>query len=275
MDHEIYNDLVPEIHYFIHRISTPTWLIEESRIDFVDLTYIVGGRAEYSVDSVVFPVKAGDLVCIPSGALRSAIGFPEDPVESYCVNGRMRLLSGGDIKLPFPVKTHIGMHPEIIDLCRELNAEWLSRDTGYGMRVRAIWLMILQRYFQLIVYKNDPSTVDNRIRKVLRYVIDHYTDPLTVQGMADLIGLSPWYFGNFFKKETGVSFRQYLTSIRLNHAEDMLRSGEYNVSEVAAACGFSNIFYFCKVFKESRGITPSRVIRSGKIENGERKEYDE
>lgn len=261
MDTEIFNDLVVEVNYFIHRISTPTWLIEESRIDFVDITYIVGGKAEYSVNSVNYPVKAGDLLCIPQGALRSATGFPDDPVESYCVNGRMRLLSGGNIAIPFPVVSHIGLHPEIIDLYRALNAEWLSRDAGYGMRVRATWLMVLQRFFQLLIYKNDPSMVDNRIKKVLRHVIDHYTDPLTVQNMAEFIGLSPWYFGNFFKKETGTTFRQYLTSIRLNHAEDMLRSGEYNVSEVAAACGFSNIFYFCKVFKESRGVTPSRVIR--------------
>lgn len=263
MDTEIYNDLIAEVSYFIHRISTPTWLIEESRIDFVDVTYIVGGKAEYCVNSVTYPVKAGDLLCIPKGALRSAIGFPDDPVESYCVNGSMRLLCGEDIKLPFPVKTHIGMYPDIIDLYRALNAEWLSRDAGYGMRVRATWLMIMQRYFQLMIYKNDPSRVDNRIKKVLRYVIDHYTEPLTVQGMAEFTGLSPWYFGNFFKQETGMTFKQYLMSIRLNHAEDMLRSGEYNVSEVAAACGYSNIFYFCKVFKESRGVTPSSVIRSG------------
>ncbi len=275
MDYEVFNDLVAEVNYFIHRISTPAWLIEESTIDFVDVTYIVRGKAEYSINSVDYLVKAGDLLCIPNGALRSAVGFADDPMECYCVNGRMRLLHDGEVALPFPLITHIGINPEIIDLYRELNAEWLSRDAGYGMRVRAIWLMILQRYFQLIVYKTDPSTVDNRIKKVLRYVIDHYTDPLTVQGMAELIGLSPWYFGNFFKKETGVSFRQYLTSIRLNHAEDMLRSGEYNVSEVAAACGFSNIFYFCKVFKESRGITPSRVIRFGKAKTEAARERDE
>jgi len=269
MGNEIYDDLIAEVDYFNHRISTPAWFIEESHIDFVDVTYIVRGKAEYSINSVNYTVTAGDLLCIPKGSLRSAIGFPDDPVECYCVNGRMRLLYGGDIALPFPLVSHIGLYPDIIDLYRELNAEWLSRDAGYGMRVRATWLMILQRYFQLMVYKNDPSNVDNRIKKVLRYVIDHYPDPLTVQSMAELVGLSPWYFGNFFKQETGTSFREYLTSIRLNHAEDMLRSGEYNVSEVAAACGFSNIFYFCKVFKESRGITPSSVIRCGKDENQE------
>ena len=263
MKYEIFDNLVTGMNYFNHRIATPAWFIEETHIDFVDVTYFVRGKAEYSINSVRHTVSAGDLLCIPKGALRSAVVFPGDTMECYSVNGRMYLMDGGDIALPFQLISHIGIYSDIIDLYRELNAEWLSRDPGYGMRVRAIWLMILQRYFQLLIYKNDPVSVDNRIKKVLRYVIDHYSDPLTVQSMAELVGLSPWYFGNFFKSNTGMSFREYLTSIRLNRAEDMLRSGEYNVSEVAEICGFSNIFYFCKVFKENRGVTPSSVIKFG------------
>ncbi len=264
MNLEIYDDLISGVEYFIHRISTPNWCIEESTIDFVDITYIIGGKAEYSINSVSYLVKPGDLICIPKGSLRSAIGFPENPIDSYCFNGQICLMSGKDIDLPLPHVSHIGLYPDIVDLYREMNATWLSRDAGYGMRVRAVWLMILQRFFQLMVYNNDPNTVDTRIKKVMRHVVEHYADPLTVQSMSDLVGLSPWYFGNFFKKETGSSFKEYVTSIRLNHAEDMLRSGEFNVSEVAEICGFTNIFYFCKVFKENRGITPSSVIKFGK-----------
>lgn len=263
MGYDRYNDLIAEVGYFNHRICTPTWDLPESVIDFVDITYIIRGKAEYWVDGVSYPVGVGDLLCIPRGSRRSAVGSAGDPMECYSVNGKMKTFYGEEVILPFPVVSHIGVHPGIVSLYRTLNADWLARDPGYGMMARGTYLMILQRYFQLIVYKKDTSTVDKRIKRVLRYVLDHYAEPLTVQGMGEMIGLSPWYFGSFFKSETGVSFRQYLTSIRLNHAEDMLRSGEYNVGEVAAACGFSDTFYFCKVFKECRGVTPSAVIRSG------------
>ncbi|MFA9380594.1 MAG: helix-turn-helix domain-containing protein [Acetanaerobacterium sp.] len=260
----MYDDIVAEVGYYNHRSCTPTWETEEDRINFVDITYIMKGQAEYKVDSKKYIVSAGDLLCIPKGSIRSAISSPDDLMECYCVNGKVHDLNGGEIKLPFPVVCHIGLQQDIISLYRDMNAEWLLRDPGYNMKVRAIYLMILQRFFQLIIYKNDSSTVDKRIKRVLRYIIDHYAEPLTVQGMADFTGLSAMYFGNFFRKETGMSFRQYLTSIRLNHAEDMLHSGEYNVNEVSVACGFSDIFYFSKVFKESRGISPSKLIRSGR-----------
>ena len=77
-----------------------------------------------------------------------------------------------------------------------------------------------------------------------------------------MTNLSPLYFGTLFKQETGLTFRQYLTNIRINQAENLLSSGMYNVSEAAAECGFSDVFYFSKVFKEHRGISPSEVIKS-------------
>ncbi len=261
---ENYDDIVMDIGYYNHRRCTPTWKVEESVINFVDITYVIKGIGTYTINSTSYTVTSGDLLCIPKGSKRSATVIPEDLMECFCTNGNVFNLNGDEVTLPFPVVTHIGVHQDIISLYRDLNAAWLLRDPGYHMKVRALLLMILQRYFQLIVYQNDTSTVDKRINRVLRYMIDHYAEPLTVQSMAEFSGLSAVYFGSFFQNETGVPFRQYLTSIRLNHAEDMLHSGEYNVSEVAAACGFSDIFYFSKVFKESRGVPPSAVMRSGK-----------
>jgi YesN/AraC family two-component response regulator len=97
---------------------------------------------------------------------------------------------------------------------------------------------------------------------ILQHVLDHYYEPLSVKEMAKMTNLSPLYFGTLFKQETGLTFRQYLTNIRINQAENLLSSGMYNVSEAAAECGFSDVFYFSKVFKEHRGISPSEVIKS-------------
>ena len=233
-------------------------------IDFVDITYVVAGEAEYMIDHAPHRVSAGDLICIPKWAHRSAISFPERPMECYCVNGQVFEPGIGDAVLPLPLVSHIGLHQDIIDLFRDLNAAWLLRDPCGGLQVRALYMMILYRFCQIILYKDVGIAYDARVQKALRHMLDHYGDPLTVQAMAKMLGLSTLYFGSLFKRETGFSFRQYLSSIRLNHAEDMLGSGEYNVNEVAIACGFSDVFYFSRVFKENRGIAPSRVLRARK-----------
>jgi len=68
------------------------------------------------------------------------------------------------------------------------------------------------------------------------------------------------YYGNLFKKALGMTFKQYLISLRLNHAENMLRSGEANVGDAALQSGFSDIYYFSKLFKEKKGIPPSKLL---------------
>ncbi|MDR1541687.1 MAG: AraC family transcriptional regulator [Clostridiales bacterium] len=263
-EEEACNDLVVEIEYYNHRICTPAWTIIEQRIRFVDVTYIIRGSAEYMINGEKVTASAGDLLCIQAGSLRSAASHPDNLMECYSVNGRVSDVSGKEMEMPLPLLTQIGMQQDIINLYQDLNATWLLRDPGYVMRARALYMIILHRYFQLILYKDYAKNHDNRIQKVLRYIINHYSEPLTVSGMAEMAGLSSLYFGNFFRQETGLTFKQYLTSIRLNHAEDMLASGEYNVNEVAEACGFPDIYYFSKIFKKNRGISPSMLIYSGK-----------
>lgn len=258
-----YTDYMPEIMYYVHRKCTYNWVIEQGCIDFIDLTYVAAGSAVYQIGSTNYRVTAGDLLCIPNGSVRSAAVIPDDLMECYCTNIGLRNQSGAEVALPFPLICSIGYRPDIIALYRDLNAEWLRRSPGFRLKVHAVMLTILHRYFELIVYKQDSGLMDKRVKKLLRYIADHYTEPMDVKELAKLAELNPVYLGNLFKQSTGMTFRQYLTSIRLNHAEDMLRSGEYNVNEAAALCGFSDVFYFSKVFKEKRGCAPSLIYRNG------------
>ncbi len=261
---EIMDNLVATVDYYNHRISTPTWHIADEIIDFVDVSYVVSGQAEYIINSKKYPVTAGDLICVPAGSRRQAVTNPNSTVELFSINGKIKDLNGHDVRLPFPVVSSIGLHKDLTALYAELNTVWKLRDPGYTMRARAIYLMLLQRYFQLIVLRKDTSIMDIRIKKVLHHIANHYHEPLTVQNMAEMVNLSDMYFGNLFKKETGMSFRSLLTSIRINHAEEMLYSGEFKINEIAEACGFSDVFYFSRLFKENRGFAPSQAIRSKK-----------
>lgn len=262
MDPAEYGDYAPQVDYYVHRVCTPSWEIEESITGFIDLTYVTNGSALYFIGEKIFKVSAGDLLCIPKGSLRSASSVPEDLMECFSINFTLHNHLGEEKSLPFPIICRVGHQPDIIALYRDMNAEWLRRAPGCQMKVRAIALMILQRYFELIVFKTNSGLIDNRIKKSIRYITDNYARPITIQDLAQITGLNSVYLGNLFKLSTGMTFRQYLTSIRLNHAEDMLRSGEYNVNEAALMCGFSDIFYFSKVFKENRGISPSKVVKS-------------
>lgn len=265
ISYDYLNDINVTVDYYNHRICTPSWGIQDGITDFVDITYVISGQAEYNINGCRYTVTSGDLLCIPSGSRRSAISVPEALMECYSVNGKIRNIDGQDITLPLPLIHHIGLHRDILDLYSNLNTVWTLKDPGYKLKARGIYLMILHRYFQIIIYQKDTGIMDTRIKKVLNYMSNHYNEPLTVQKMAAMFNLSDMYFGNLFKQETGMSFRNFLTLIRVNRAEEMLYSGEYKIHEVADACGFNDVFYFSRVFKKHRGISPSDALRKHKI----------
>lgn len=270
MEFDFLENINATIVYYNHRISTPSWCITDDFIKFVDLTYIIKGQSEYTINNKKYCVKSGDLLCIPMGSRRSAVSCPENLMEAFCANIIIRDVKGDHVALPLPLISNIGQHRDIIALFHDLNYVWRLRDPGYILKARAIIMMIMHRYFQLILYQTDISIIDKRIRKVMHYISNHFKESLTVRKMAELVNLSDMYFGNLFKQETGISFHKFLNSIRMNHAEDMLRSGEFKVSEIADACGFSDVFYFSRQYKESRGFAPSKVMKTFKYKNEEK-----
>ena len=74
-----FNNMIPELHYYIHRKCTPNWKIDANVIPFIDITYVIDGKAEYNIGGHTYTVKKGDLICIPQNtyrARRPACRFP-------------------------------------------------------------------------------------------------------------------------------------------------------------------------------------------------------
>ena len=121
-------------------------------------------------------------------------------------------------------------------------------------------MLIILRLYELVLFKEHPIVIDARINKAVRYITDNYYDDLTIEKVSKVTGLHPNYFGVLFKDSTGLSFRQFLTAIRINYAENLLQGGLHNITEVATRCGFTDVCYFSRVYKKTRGIPPSKAI---------------
>jgi len=100
-----------------------------------------------------------------------------------------------------------------------------------------------------------------RISIVKEYILDNYNKDIQVQELAALLNLNPVYFGSYFKKKTGYTVRQYINKVRIEAAKKLLFSGRYSVGEVAYKCGFKDMFYFSRVFKQIEGVPPSHLLK--------------
>ncbi|MCL1878440.1 MAG: AraC family transcriptional regulator [Defluviitaleaceae bacterium] len=259
MDLEIFNNSMPWIDYFRHRISTPEWLIEYRTTSNIDLTYIIAGQAVYTVNRQKIYASEGDLLCIPRGSERSAVSNDPAKFECFATNFNLVAQSGENVPVPLPLHSHVGIHNDLISHYRKLSEDFLARSPGYIMRSRARLMLVLQRFMEMLVYEIDTHRFDPRVKQAIRFVTEHYAEHLKISEVAAAVSLNPVYFGTLFRRETRMTFRDYLNTIRINQAEDMLRAGKWNVTEVAAHCGFSDVFYFSRLFKKYKGIPPSSV----------------
>ncbi len=94
------------------------------------------------------------------------------------------------------------------------------------------------------------------IRQAFRYLAASYAEDISLQQVADHVHLNKTYLSELFKKETGISFNDYLTDIRIGKAKELIRAGEARMGALAELVGYPNASYFTKVFKKATGMTP-------------------
>ncbi len=103
---------------------------------------------------------------------------------------------------------------------------------------------------------------DKEILGAAQYIREHYSQPITLDTLADKAGLSASYFSRRFRQVTGMRMKEYLTFVRLTNAEKELLSTSHTITEIALNCGFSNSNYFKDAFKKTYGMSPKTYRKS-------------
>ncbi len=96
------------------------------------------------------------------------------------------------------------------------------------------------------------------LQRARRYVEHHYMDPnISLAEVAAQAGHSPSHFSAVFSQETGVTFKEYLTEVRIKKAKELLRGTSAKSYEIAYRVGYSDPHYFSYVFRKNTGLTTS------------------
>ena len=103
-----------------------------------------------------------------------------------------------------------------------------------------------------------PST----IRKIMDEIKEHYTENITLTGLAEKYSISVSYLSELLKEHLQLSFSEYISSKRIQKAKELLADDSLSIEQIAEQTGYNDYFYFTKVFKKNTGISPSKYRKN-------------
>jgi len=107
--------------------------------------------------------------------------------------------------------------------------------------------------------KVSDSRYSSLINSARNYIYEHYSDEdISLNQVAASVNISPNHFSSVFKKETGETFIEFLTTVRMDKAKELLETTDMKASEVGYEVGYRDPHYFSYIFKKTQNITPKQ-----------------
>jgi YesN/AraC family two-component response regulator len=99
---------------------------------------------------------------------------------------------------------------------------------------------------------------DKMIDNVVSDIREHYTEDISLTSLAAKYNISMGHLSKMIKEHLQVNFSDYIASLRIQRAKELLRDESISIQEIAEIVGYNDYFYFTKVFKKVEGISPSK-----------------
>lgn len=249
----------------------------------VEVLFIHKGSYLFEINLDNYILNEGDICILNSGELHQITGLGADAVHDVVLfDPRILDFSYTDeweenFITPFLNQSlicknilhpHDAGYPEINIVVSKLMDKSLRMDRGWYVKSKLLILELfhlLTECEMLLPAKDVMSAADSRkigrYKTIISYIEKHYSEPISLQQLADTIPCNSQYLCRTFREISGISPIQYLISYRLEQACSLLSQTTRPVTEIALDCGFENISYFIRKFKEAKGCTPKEYRR--------------
>lgn len=240
-------------------VSSPdVYVCKQNDLPFSRFFYVVKGEIIFNkgTDDELH-AEAGSIVYLPNNISYVSEWNYDEEVEHIALHFVIDELY---IKLPNKIcvaiydkdKSYLEMFNKVLNI-------WETGAPGYKIEILSELYKIIYCMFKDTTYRNIKSDYRN-IYKGILYLENHYMEDVTVYELAQMCHMSEGNFRRYFKNYTDMSPVTYRNYLRIKKARDLLRTGEYNVTEAAQMVNIYDNCYFHKLFKQFFNATPKNFI---------------
>ena len=245
----------------------------------VEFMWVMQGGVRLDTNNHSFAIHTGEGAFIHPNMLHYKEPLPGTPPIVLCQVFDTQLLAGGyknvfEQKYITPViecreleafvfRPIIANQRKILELFRHSYDAAEQGEYGYEFTVRSdlssIWCLLCREAASVIEEKKAVSSQgEERIKKMMLYIRDHYSERVLLEEIAGAANISGRECLRCFREMLNTTPFTYLTDYRIRRAASLLRETERAVTDIAYACGFFGASYFGKMFKKSMECTPGQ-----------------
>jgi len=260
--------LVPEPFHIVNRYCNSNWHVPVAAWNTHNLMLIESGAGIAITDEVRHELKPGVIIYHSPG---QSFGYETsliNPLHVYGINFHLAQLSIDADSchssmlscLPLDSYCNLNNPDKFYRLFEELAACWdFSRQQNL-LKCRSMLMNIIHELILYFQMHERTSKEQYIIDTVCAYMEKNYSKKITLENLANLVNLNPTYLGYVFKTCMRMTPIEYLNQLKICTASKLLQEG-CSISEAAFITGFNDPFYFSKVFKKIKGISPREFTK--------------
>ncbi|MBP1966924.1 AraC family transcriptional regulator [Paenibacillus aceris] len=238
--------------------------------------YVTRGRAQIMLDDIVYTADKCQVCHAGKGTFLDIVNVLET-LEYFMVfykaalalPVRKELLRLQEKSNPF--KLQFGLMPQhsisLFLKMEEMHRQWMQTSTLEKFHVKALFHQFVYEMLQQIQDQGSEMIGPEPVGQAIRYMQERYAEQITLQGLAELLDCNARQLQRLFKAKLSMGPMEYLTQVRVRKAKSLLQHTDVPLAEIAEDIGYTDSYYFGRVFKKHVGVSPGRFReQSGQLD---------
>jgi len=238
--------------------------------DFYGIGYVVSGNRRLITSDIVATLREGSIGFTNKHVRHRFTYLTTGIYKRYLLKFKDKMIANLLLDLNIKdineiLKTPVyRFSPEVQAGIEKILYEMLLEFENYGEYSELILEKMLHRLILIIIRESLPNITDDifiinpneKIMEAIQYIDVNFEELPTLADAAKRLHFSSSHFSRLFKSTMGVTYSTYLSSVKLQHAVQLLMYSQKSIDEIAIDCGFSSGNYLSNLFKEKYGMRP-------------------